>query len=223
MPNLTNDDYLRFQEDGANDFCTEKHFLTDRYSPAVVSGTPLFVLPDYILSIRRITFLGQRLDPLTARNQREVFQAASQQGLPFWYVFNNIGALTIKLFPTPNQNLNAGTNIWSTDISSSFVIEYYRSDNGTTFDIPSWKKRQFLKPYVAKRVAQTDGPTNDLKAVKFYDDLWRRNKGTFATNLDEYYGLARKLVIAEIVSSNYFPGYPILPVDSFGESVDEGY
>ncbi|HWY34321.1 MAG TPA: hypothetical protein VNX68_06720, partial [Nitrosopumilaceae archaeon] len=71
--------------------------------------------------------------------------------------------------------------------------------------------------------AQTDGPTNDLKAVKFYSDLWMRNKGMFATNLDEYYGLARKLVISEIVSSNYFPGEPVLPIDQFGTSVDEGY
>jgi len=223
VPNLTNSDYLRFQEDGANDFCTEKHFLTDRYSPTIISGTATYVLPDYILSIRRITFLGQKLDPMTRRNQNEVFQAANQEGLPFWYIFNNIGALTIKLFPTPNQNLAAGTNIWSTGIINSCIIEYYRSDDGNTFDIPTWKKRQFLKPYVAKRVAQTDGPTNDLKAVKFYDQLWRQNKASFATNLDEYYGLARKLVISEIVSSNYFPGEPVLPIDQFGTSVDEGY
>ncbi|HWY36415.1 MAG TPA: hypothetical protein VNX68_17355, partial [Nitrosopumilaceae archaeon] len=140
MPNLTNDDYLRFQEDGANDFCTEKHFLTDRYSPVIASGTAIYTLPDYILSIRRVTFLGQKLDPLTKRNEREVFQAATQQGLPFWYVFNNIGALTIKLFPIPNQNLAAGINLWSTDIISSCIIEYYRTNDGNTFDIPSWKK-----------------------------------------------------------------------------------
>lgn len=223
MPNLTNSDFERFLDDGENDFCTERPFLVGRYSPPIVSGTSTYQLPDYILSIRRITFLGQKLDPLTKRNEREVFQSATQQGLPFWYVFNNIGALKIKLFPTPNQNLAAGTNIWSTDILSSCIIEYYRTNDDSTFVIPAWKKRQFLAAYVAKRACQTDGPSMDLKGVKFYTDLWMRNKEQFSILLDELYGLARKLVISEIVSSNYFPGEPVLPIDQFGTSVDEGY
>lgn len=223
MPNLTNDDYARFVDDGENDFCTEKPFLTDRYSFPIVAGTATYILPDYILSIRRITFLGQKLDPMTARDQREVFQSATQQGLPFWYIFNNIGALKIKLFPTPNQTLAAGVNIWSTDILTSCIVEYYRANDDSTFVIPSWKKRQFLKPYVAKRAAQIDGPTMDLKGVQFYNSLWMNNKAQFAELLDQCYGLARKLVISEIVSSNYFPGEPVLPIDQFGTSVDEGY
>lgn len=223
MPNLTNTDYERFGDDGENDFCTEKHFLTDRYSMPIVSGTATYQLPDYILSIRRITFLGQKLDPMTVRDQREVFQSATQQGLPFWYIFNNIGALKVKLFPTPNQNFTAGVNLWSTDIPTSCIIEYYRANDDSTFVIPSWKKRQFLKAYVAKRVAQTDGPTMDFKATQFYNQLWMNNKGQFSELLDQLYGLARKLVISEIVSSNYFPGEPVLPIDQFGTSVDEGY
>jgi len=144
MPNLQNSDLERFQNDGENDFCTEKHFLTERYSPVITSGIAVYNLPDYILSIRRITFLGQKLDPMTARDQREVFQAATQQGLPFWYLFNNIGALNVKLFPTPNQSLAAAVNPWTTDIPSTCIIEYYRANDDTTFVIPAWKKRQFL-------------------------------------------------------------------------------
>jgi hypothetical protein len=170
-----------------------------------------------------VTYLGQKLDPLTRRNQNEVFQAATQSGRPFWYVFNNIGTLTIKLFPTPGENLAPGTNLWSTDIPTSCIIEGYRANDDSTFVIPAWKKRQFLKPYVNKRVAQVDGPTNDLKAVKYFDQRWMNAKAQFSQSLDILYGSARKLMVSEIVSSNYFPGEPVLPIDQFGTSVDEGY
>lgn len=223
MPNLTNADIERFIDDGENDFSTEKHFLVSRYSPAIVVGTANYVIPDYFLSIRRVTYLGQKLDPLTRRNQNEVFQAATQVGKPFWYVFNNIGALTVKLFPTPESNLASGTNLWSTDIPTCCIFEGYRASDASTFVIPAWKRRQLLKPYVNKRVAQVDGPTMDLKAVKYFEQRWMQAKGQFSQSLDTLYGGARKLVISEIVSSNYFPGEPVLPIDQFGTSVDEGY
>lgn len=223
MPNITNTDLERFYNDGENDFCTEKPFLVDRYSPSIVAGTSTYTLPEECLSIRRVTFLGQKLDPMTKRNEREVFQAATQEGTPFWYVFNNIGALKIDLFPRPEQSLAAGVNIWSTDIISSCIFEYYRANNDTTFVIPDWKKRQLLKNYVAKRVAQVDGASYDSKAIKFYNQKWMVGKFQFASLLDELYGSARKLLISEVVSSNYFPGEPILPINQFGVSVDEGY
>jgi hypothetical protein len=64
-----------------------------------------FTLPDDVISIRRVTWKGYKLDPLPHRNAREVFQNMTQLGRPFWYIFNNVGQNLIQLFPGPNEQL----------------------------------------------------------------------------------------------------------------------
>jgi hypothetical protein len=63
----------------------------------------------------------------------------------------------------------------------------------------------------------------NLKLVKYYTDKWNQKKVEFSDYLDELYSLPRKILVDEIVSSNYFPGEPVLPINQFGISVDEGY
>src|SRR6266478_5939486 len=103
MPIFDSTTLARFFHEGENVFSDSTPFLVDRLSLALVSGTSTYGLPDYVRSIKRVTIIGQKLDPLGRRNQRDVFQAATQTGKPFWYVFNNIGLNKISLFPIPSQ------------------------------------------------------------------------------------------------------------------------
>lgn len=222
MPLFESADYLRFYNQGEEEVSVDREFLVDRFSPAIVSGTPEYTLPDTYLSIKRVTYLGQKLDPLTRRNENEVFQSATQTGTPFWYVFNNIGANKIRLFPTPGDSLNAGVNLWSTDIPTSCIIEAYRVSDNATFVIPSWMKRRLLKQYVGLRLSMIDGAGYDKKAIKYFQAKWDIGKMTFVNLLDELHYLPRKLMVQDISSSNYFPGEPVLPIADFGISVDEG-
>jgi hypothetical protein len=224
MPLTTTPDLQRFYYQGENEFCADKQFLVDRLSVATVRGQSNYSLPDFVLSIRRITWLGQKLDPLTKRNEREVFQSATQQGTPFWYVFNNIGANLISFFPQPLLNLNAAPNCWTSDnIANYVIVEFYRSTDNVSFVIPSWKRRQLLKNYVAYRQAIQDGGSYSRTVANYYKSKWDTAKAFFVDTLDDLYGSARKLMVDEIVSSNYFPGEPVLPINQFGVSVDEGY
>lgn len=223
MPIFTSTDLERFANQGENDFSVDRPFLMDRYSLTIVGGIANYVLPDYVNSIRRVSFLGQKLDPMTQRNQREVFQAANQTGTPFWYVFNNIAANTIRLFPTPEQSIAPGTLLWSSDIPTCCVVEFFRSSDNSTFVLPPWKKRQMLKSYIKYRSYGIDGPGYNVALRKYYKQRWEFSETQFSELLDYLYNAPRKLVISEIVSSNYFPGEPVLPIDQFGISVDEGY
>ncbi len=223
MPLFQSSDLARFFNEGENQVAFEKHFLVDRLSIATVADQQIYTIPDYILSIRRITYLGWKLDPLPQRNLREVFQSATQQGFPFWYVFNQIGQNQIKLFPAPDSNLPVVTNVWSTDIPNGFILEYFRATDNVNFTIIQSIRRQMLKLYAASRAYAIDGPGQNLKLVQYYQQRWEQAKAEFVEMIEDLYNLPRKLVISEIVSSNYFPGEPVLPIDQFGISVDEGY
>ena len=222
MPVLSTSDLTRFFNEGENLFAQERPFLVDRYSPPLVAGTSVYTLPDYVISIRRITYLGKKLDPLPQRNYREVFQSVAQEGWPFWYIFNNIGANKVQLFPTPQVTIPAGTNLWGSDIPTSCIVEFNRATDNSTFVLPSWIRRQMLKQFVMKRKFELDGPGVNNKLAKYYDGKWQMSKGEFSELLDQLYYLSRKYMISEVVSSNYFPGQPVLPIDQFGSSVDEG-
>src|ERR1035441_806887 len=100
----------RLSGEGENNFAVEYPCILKRISLTVNSGDQLVTLPDDVVSIRRVTWLGYKLDPLPQRNFREVFQNATQTGRPFWYVFNNVGQNLIQLFPAANQSVSTTAN-----------------------------------------------------------------------------------------------------------------
>ncbi len=222
MPLFSTADLTRFYNQGENEISTDIPFLVDRYTFATTSGVGTYTVPDYILSIRRVTWLGKKLEPLTARDQREVFQAATQSGTPYFYIFNNVGQNKLKLFPSPPTVGAVSGNLWGNNLKNGLVIEFYRATDNSTFVIPSWIKRRLLKAYVAKRSYAIDGAGSNLKLVDYYTNKWDYQKTLFRELLNDLYSTPRKLVVNSLGNTNHFPGEPILPVDLFGISVDEG-
>lgn len=224
MPLFQSSDLARFWNQGENEFSTEKFFLVDRVALPAAVAVDTYTLPDYVISIRRVTFQGWKLDPLPQRNNREVFQGANQEGKPFWYVYNNIGANSIKLVPSPQMALPMGTgNLWSTDIPNCCIVEFYRATDNATFIIIQSLRQQMLKLYAAHRSYLIDGPGMNLKLSQYYLQAWEQAKQEMVELIDDLYSLPRKLMTSEVVSSNYYPGEPVLPINQFGISVDEGY
>lgn len=223
MPIFNSTDIERFYLQGESEISTEKSFLVDRYSIPIVAGTSTYTIPDYAFSIRRITYLGWLLDPLPANLYREAFQSQPSQAQPFWYIFNNIGLSKVQLFPIPGANLAAGVNLWSTDIPTSCIVEFWRAADGATWVLPTWAKRRLLKAYVAFRAYSKDGIGNNMKLAQYYEQKWKLNKMQFASVLDYLHSISRKLVLSEGFRSLAFPGQPVLPIGQFGISVDEGY
>jgi len=210
-----------------------------------------FTLPDDIVSIKRVTWKGFKLDPLPQRNFREVFQNASQQGRPFWYVFNNVGQNLIQLFPTPNEALpinsgstlfdshgglfddasglfdaatgiNLGTQLWGANIPNCFIVEYYQAPDFDTAIIPPYIRRRLLKSYVMRGCFNMEGQGQNRKASAYAKEKWRMLKKMYGELLGDLHNKPRKLVVNGISSSYYFPGLPILPINRFGISVDSG-
>lgn len=227
MPLLDNNDLERFYVQAEQNLSTEKAFLFDRVGLTIQTGVNIYTLPEYCLSIRRITWLGWALDPLPRRNFREVFQSARQQSRPFWYIYDNIGQQQIQLFPAPMLNLAAPTDLWNKTGSNSWetgcVVEFVRLADSSRFIVPRYLRRQLLKLFVAKQVFLMDNSNMNIKASKYFEARWELRKKRFFDFIDELHYKPRKVIVNEIVSSNYFPMPPVLPIDKFGQSVDEGY
>lgn len=227
MPLSSTVDITRFWNQGENEVSIEIPFLVDRLSLALTAGVGTYILPDYVVSIRRVTHLGWKCDPLPQRNLREVFQSAGQKGKPYWYIYNNIGQNKISLFPSPDTNLATVANPWSSNITTGSpagcVVEFYRATDNQNFTLPLWVRRQMLKQYVAYRTFAQDGSQINIKLRDYFGQKWNSMKMQFVEMSNFLYLNPRKLVINEIVSSNYYPGEPVLPIGQFGVSVDEGY
>lgn len=223
MPLTSSADLERFFLQGENEFSIDKPWIVDRYSIPIVAGIGVYTLPDYITSIRRITWFGIKLDPLPQRNYRDVFQSAPQAGQPFWYIYDNLGLQKIQLFPTPIFDVAAGTtDLWGIDILTCVIVEYYRSSLDPTFVLPTFCRRQFLKNYVAKRVYEKDGNSGNPKLASYYSSKWGALKIQLIGLFEDLTNRPRKLVLGNTINGNTYPGFPILPPDQFGTSVDTG-
>jgi hypothetical protein len=225
MPVISDSTLERIMNQGEVEASIERPFLVDRLSLDIVKGTAFYTLPDYVMDIRRMMFLGWKMDPIPMRNWREVFQGQNyQEGRSFWYVYNNIGLQTIKLFPAPDQNIAIVDNPWNpSGVVVGFIVEFFRPSDNVDFVLPPFIKRQLLKIYVAKQIYAMEGPLQSLKLAQYFAAKWNLKKKEFFTLLDALYGEPRKLVTNQIISNNYFPGSPVLPITKFGISVEPGY
>lgn len=222
MPLFTDAAVSRHYNNGEQDISAEHPFLVDRVSLNLVAGTALYTLPNYVKSIRRVTYLGYKLDPMPRRDHKEAFQSATQQGRPFWYVFNNVGIAAISLFPVPSVNLATVSNLWTSGIATGCIVEFDRISDNSTFIIPIYFRSQVLKYYVGKMLYQSEGSGQSLKIAKFFSSRWDKEKNDFYEFLDDVFGRPRKLVTQNITASNFFPAHPVLPIDRYGTSVDDG-
>jgi hypothetical protein len=223
MPLFDANTINRLSQEGENNFAIEHPCILNRIAPAAVSVVSLIVLPDDVKSIRRITWKGYKLDPLPQRNFREVFQNATQQGRPFWYVYNNVGQNLIQLFPAPNENIAATTvDLYGSAIPNQLIVEYFQAPDFATAIIPLYFRRRLLKTFVLRGCFNLEGQGQSLANVKYWKNRWNQLSTLYGQLLDDLHSKPRKLVIQGINAAYYFPGTPLLPINKFGISVETG-
>jgi hypothetical protein len=213
----------RFFQDAEDEFAAEYPCIHTRVALSVTSGTATYELSDNVISIRRVTWKGKKLEPLPARQHREIFQNAAQQGTPAWYVYNNIGLNKLKFFPIPNETISSTTNdLFGAEISSRVIIDYFRTPDYSTFVIPSYIRRRLLKTYTMKSCFRIEGTGQNMKNAQYFNDKWLALKERYKLLLGELHNKPRKLVLGSMSGDGYFPGRPILPMNYLGTSCSAG-
>lgn len=223
MPVFEQSDILRFFNQGEQNVTNQYNLLLDRTSLEITSGQNIYEIPDYVRSISRVTFLGKKLTPLPKRDLMGAFQSATQAGQPFWYTYNNTGQNKIQLFPEPNVNIPIVANVWDSDIATGCIVEYFRIADGVDFRLPDWARNYLLKKYVGEMLFMIEGPGQNIKMSRYFNEQWQQWKKEFINLVEELHSAPRKLYVSDVVSGNWFPGSPMLPIDKFGISVETGY
>lgn len=224
MPLWSSTQIIRFSQEGENDFVDEYPCILTRLSLPVVQNQAVYTLPDTVRSIRRITWKGDKMDPLGQRNMREVFSYATQVGKPYWYIFNNVGANNVQFFPIPDQTINpSGKDLYSDAIKTDVIVEFFVMPDFAQYVVPAYFRRRLLKGYVLKSCFSVEGQGQNLKNRDYHTQRWKTLKQRYGTFLDEIHNKSRKLCLNGITSSQFFPSQPVLPVSRFGIGIDDGY
>lgn len=208
------------------EFSNEFKCIVDRVALPIVSGTSLYTLSDRVIDIRRITYRGIKIDPASHRNLRESFGGfnSTASGTPTDYIFNNLGQMVIKLFPTPSETLaHAQANLFTpTVILAQCIVEFYTLSDGIGYKIPEYIRRRLLKAYVLKQAFLAEGKGQNLKMSKYWGKKWDYLKELYGNQIYDQLNTPRRLVSGGNTLKNQYLARPQLPVSMQGYGVDPG-
>src|SRR6266446_333037 len=227
MPLFSTATVGRFASEAENIFQKNFPCIIDRTSIDIISGVAIYTLADYIIDIRRITWKGIKVAPMTHRRFREAqIGITATASMPTEYIFDNIGASQLRFFPIPSvavSILSLDAGLWGTNIGNGIIIEYYRTPDYTTYTLPVFFRRRLIKAYVMKMCYSIEGRGQNLKAAKYWDAKWRYLSETYGVLLNELINAPRHIIVGpDGVTKEFLPRRPMLPYDKIGIGVDKG-
>ena len=214
----------RFTLQAEEIFCNEFQCLIDRFAITIVSGLAQYTLPDTVADIRRITYKGKKLDPVSHRQFREFLGGLDSSGTPQFYIFNSVGQQVVKLFPTPTESIIASQMALFTPaaIAVQCIVEFYSIPDGVSTRLPDYVRRRLLKAYVLKQCFLSEGKGQNLKAAQYWSKKWDYLKDTYGTQIYDLLTSPKKTMLPGMDMDNRRLAEPTLPIDHFGIGVDTG-
>lgn len=234
MPQFTDSQITVWGQNYEREICSKYPLIADRWSLQIISGDSTYELPNYINNIRSVLYMGKELHPKGFSASRMTndtpFQTAGS--IPYEYLMSGKGQRTIKLYPTPMDNIavyvpaDPNIGLWSPAAEEvACIVEFYRSPNygsDPPLVLPWWLRRYLLKDYICYRTFNAEGPQQDLRASKYYQGRMSEQ--------DEYLKrICRNMNQAQVnilfeqkVGPRRGPGRPVLP-PNFGFPINGGY
>lgn len=224
MSLFTSEQINRYTLQAEQLFTDEYRCITDRIAIEIVSGTSLYILPDNVLDIRRITYRGVKIDPVSHRDMREYLDGLDSSGTPTNYIYNNVGQTTIKLFPTPVETLGTiQSDLFNPEIVRvQCICEFWTVADGIGYKLPEYIRRRLLKPYVLKSLFLAEGKGQNIKASKYWDKKWKYLKQLYGLQLEDQLNSPRRLISSGNYQWKPYLAPPVLPLSMRGIGVDPG-
>ncbi len=177
--------------DAVGQLAVEVNCIWQREAISVIKGISVVTLPNYVRTLRRVTWRGRSLDAenweeLTMLTPATVFLSVgssanveSSQSRPLYYAMHPTNPYDIRLYPTPNETFTpAGEpDVYSPQVNSpSCIIDYYREPDTTNtnpiISIPKYILRRTQKAYVLWKAFSSEGKGQDLKAASYNHMKW---------------------------------------------------
>lgn len=223
MPLFSGTTQTRFKNEGEDLFNIENPCILDRIALNIVSGTNQYSLPDYVMSIKRVTYRGWKIDAMDQRSLRETNLTGNETGTrPYNYIFNNIGQLLIQFFPTPSETIIADqTNLWGSNIASQVIVEFWRSSDHSTFLIPPFFRSRLINAYMNSKLFALEGKGTDLKSAKYFDKKWLILKDKYSMLMNNLQSSPGRIIFGNSTIDSLILT-PHLPFSKYGIGVRTG-
>jgi hypothetical protein len=188
----TNAQLVGWTEDAIQAIGTDVNCIWARECIATTAGVSVVSLPIYVRTLRRVTWRGKTLSPvsweeLQLLNPATVFlepgnanNVEGSSSRPQFYGMYPTNPYDIRLYPTPNESfLTSGEPDPYSPVpnSPSCIIEYWRTPDATevepTVSLPSYIMRRTVKAYVLWRAFAAEGKGQDFQASDYYQKKYQ--------------------------------------------------
>lgn len=228
MAYIWDETYLNQLLDDAEEYITSSvNCIYDRFALAITAGQSVYTLPSYVKNVISITWKGKKLHPLTFIEFCEINPASavvaeatkveSPSSIPHYYVKHPTNYYDIRFWPTPSENITAGTtNLFGSAINSNVIVSTYRtqSTDQPYLYLPLFLKRRIKKAYILSRAFAKEGKGQDIEASQYYTKkLEYLINALKEINSNVYLGKQHLLNDAFNINRFGTPGRPVLPPD----------
>jgi len=213
MPIWSSATITRFQLEGEKDVARKLNCVLSREALNIVADTATYAIAEEAFSISRITWKGTKIDPLSFRDKREIYDTrGGVSSKPDWYLYDNQGRNTITFFPTPSANVpSAGqTALFSTHIPTAVIVEICRIPDSDDFLIPLYVRRRLLKYYVLWKCFAIEGKGQNLKNAQAFEQRYNDYVGRLK-KIHQGHFMARRRTLSPVGLGGMTPRGGVLP------------
>ncbi len=224
MSLIWEDAYLaRLAADGEQDIVNRVACLFHRYAINIVADTSLYTLPVKTSRIRRVTWKGVKLDPITfddlcLLNPNYVWVDVSNKvdiptGKPQFYVLHPTNINDIRFYPCPNVTITYdNTDVYGAGIEANVIISCFRNidDSAEPSRLPDYIYRRAVKAYVLWKAFLQEGKGQNIVASNYYKSKYEYYVLHFdKLNSDTF--VSKKYALSGNQPVNRMPARPVLP------------
>lgn len=184
MPIWTDTFLNQLQDDAERRIVADVTCLFHRFCLATTAGLSVYTMPSFVRSIKRITWRGRKVEPLSWEQfvlltPATVFVSANQKiettnSRPQWYTMHPTNIGDIRFFPTPDESFDDTGDPYSPDVGPKCIISCWRYVDTSLpqASLPNYIARRTIKAYVLWKAFESEGPGQNLKASKYYKSVY---------------------------------------------------
>lgn len=173
----------QLEEDATQQINQDVQCIFEKCYLETTKGQSLYILPSFVRSLRRITWLAKQLDPVdweqftiltpaTVVLNQPAFNEESVVSRPLYYAMHPTNPYAIRLFPTPDLSLSGtGGDPYSTIANEQrCALSYWRStdESSPKTSLPPYIARRTKKSYILGKAYAAEGKGQNLKASQYY-------------------------------------------------------
>jgi hypothetical protein len=225
MPSIWSDTYLnQLLDDAAHAVTSSVPCLSHRFYLATTSGLSVYTLPAKVNGIKRITWRGIELWPMSWQEMEQInpglayvntgTRMEGTSSRPQYYALHPTNILDIRFYPTPSESFSAtGGDPYSPQVNEErCTISCWRNidTSDPTASLPTYIDRRTRKAYVLWRAFGKEGKGQNSRASLYYKQKYQYLINSFGLINAGCFTSTRYTLGDELPASNRKPAKPTL-------------